>query len=46
MIRCEKGQQYYEKLKNHKIYGVRVALAKKGVHRLHMMKTNNTIKNG
>lgn len=30
MIRCEKGQQYYEKLKNHKIYGVRVALAKKG----------------
>ena len=30
MIRCEKGQQYYEKLKNHKIYGVRVALAKNG----------------
>lgn len=30
MIRCDKGQQYYEQLKNHKIYGVRVALAKKG----------------
>lgn len=30
MIRNEKGKKYYEQLKNHKIYGVRVALAKNG----------------